>query len=645
MKTAAEWKKYYDASFEAEYGYDGVLGALCSGDRTDFYLWSPVAQEVVLRLYDDAYMDGIKIEYAMSRNAQGVWHYHVDKNFHGIYYDYLLTIDGRKVRSDDPYAFGCGVNGRRSMVVDHSKASPKGWEDDVSPDQQKDNIIYELHVKEFSWSTAVDFPAEHRGKYLAFTDTGVCVNQDKAYPAGLDYLKSLGITHVQIMPMADFDSVDETGDKTQFNWGYDPVNYFVPEGSYSSDPYNGTVRIQEAKEMIMALHSAGIRVIMDVVFNHTWSFDNSLQHTVPWYYYRQFEDGRPSNGSGCGNDIASEKKMCAKFIKDCMLYWVKEYHVDGFRLDLMGLLDVELLNDVRMTLDEIYGKGEILIYGEPWAAAQTVINCRHLLATKNNLSKLDPGIGFFSDDIRDTIKGSAWHPREAGFVNGGRGLEKSVKRCLEGFGMPASQIVTYISCHDNQTLWDKLIETTEYVELRRKEDLLAAVLYMCCPGNAFFLSGEEFLRTKDGYSNTYNAPIYLNRLNWKMTEVEADVVDFYRGLIQLRKMLWCLYDKGIRHPIHDEYSLAENGVVSMHLDNRASLEPCRWKEVYMVFNSRQSDITVSLPEGEWELLLAGAESFLWKEHPKAGGSEVEVAPVSAMILGLCSNPDNVTLSV
>lgn len=633
MKTAAEWKRFYNESFEKEYEYDGILGAICSGEHTEFFLWSPVAESVILRLYDTAASEGTEYEFEMQQKERGVWYFAVEKNLCGKYYDYLLAIDGRNIRSDDPYAYSCGVNGRRSMVVDHALASPKDWNNDARPPKQSEDIIYELHIKEFSWDESASFPKGHRGSFLAFTDTGVTVNEDNESPAGIDYLKKLGITHVQIMPMYDFASVDESGAKDQFNWGYDPVNYFVPEGSYSTDPYDGMVRVREAKQMIQALHNAGIRVVMDVVFNHTWSFDNSLQHTMPWYYYRQYMDGRSSNGSGCGNDIASERRMCAKLIKDCMLYWAREYHIDGFRLDLMGLLNVELLNDIKRSLDEIYGEGEILMYGEPWAAAQTVIDYKYLLATKNNLSKLDDDIGYFCDDIRDYVKGSAWHPREAGFVNGGRRLEESVYECLGGFGMPASKIVSYVSCHDNQTLWDKLAETTEYEELRRREYRLAASLYICMPGRILMLSGEEFLRSKDGYSNTYNAPVYLNMLSWRKSAEEADTVSYYAGLIALRKQLWCLYDKGVRRISGDDGTLTGNQVVAVALDNSDSDVPCRWDRVYMVFNSRQSELAVKLPEGDWELLLDGNDSFLWRKHPAVSGEEIAVQPVSAVLLG------------
>ena len=630
MNTAAEWKKVYTEEFNETYAYDGRLGVVCEKGKTVFRLWSPVASQVRLRLFKGSKEEsGAYASHTMEKNRHGVWVYSAEGNLHGTYYDYLLEIQEKEYITIDPYAYSASANGKRGMVVDHALASPEGWGEDTSPTRQTEDVIYELHVKEFSWDLSGGFVPEHRGKYLAFCDENTKLfGTDLS--TGTDYLKSLGITHVQLMPIFDFASVDETGAEDRFNWGYDPQNYFVPEGSYASDPFDGNVRVIELKQMIMALHRAGIGVVMDVVFNHTYSFDNALQYTVPWYFYRQYEDGRPSNGSGCGNDIATEKRMCAKLIRDCVLYWAKEYHIDGFRFDLMGLIDTGLMNTIRQDLDEAYGRGNKLIYGEPWAAAQTVIDSHVILSTKDNFAQLDENIGAFSDQIRDVVKGSAWHPRDGGFVNGGRKLEMALYEMMINKKRPASQIISYVSCHDNQTLWDKLTETTSAEELRRREYRLAAAIYMCAPGRIFLLSGEEFLRTKEGYSNTYNAPLYLNRIDWSGVSREAEMVAYYRNLIALRKRLYCLYDKGVRS-CHE--GIIEFSLLTFCMDNDETREDAPWKSVFFIFNGRQSSVKVALPGGKWDVLCADDRSDLWRERKDTVSGVVMVAAVSAMILG------------
>lgn len=297
----------------------------------------------------------------MKRQENGVWSYETGESLHGVYYDFLLDIEGERIQSADPYARACGVNGTRSMAVDLRKTDPEGWEEDVAPQKEGEQIIYELHVKEFSWDVSGGFPEHVRGKYPAFCCENTSLYGEGTYPTGTAYLKQLGVNYVQLMPVYDYGSVDEAGRADGFNWGYDPLNYNVPEGSYSTDPFHGEVRIRELKEAIQALHRQGFRVIMDVVYNHTYSLDSWLQKTMPWYFYRVWEDGSVSNGSACGNDVASEQAMCAKYILESVLYWAEEYHMDGFRFDLMGLLDVELMNRIRKGLDARYGTGEKLV--------------------------------------------------------------------------------------------------------------------------------------------------------------------------------------------------------------------------------------------------------------------------------------------
>ena len=369
----------------------------------------------------------------------------------------------------------------------------------------------------------------------------------------MSWLKWLGVTHVQILPMYDYGSVDETGKKLQYNWGYDPMNYFVPEGSYATDPYHGEVRVRECREMIQALHRAGIRVIMDVVYNHTFSIDSVFQKTVPYYFYRQEADGSFSDGSACGNDTASERRMYRRYMIDCICYWVKEYHVDGFRFDLMGLHDTETMNEIRAALDCLPGGKEILMYGEPWTAGKTAIQPGYEQALKCNAALLSDRIGFFNDDIRDSIKGSVFEVKETGFVNGAKGLETQIRSSVLGFcdGMggyqpsSAHQSVSYVSAHDNYTLWDKLVHTLTdsmepdfgaYNEAALAQNRLAAGIYFTCLGITFLQAGEEAARTKYGDDNSYRSAAKVNQLDWTRMHEYRDLAEFYRGLKEFSGM-------------------------------------------------------------------------------------------------------------
>lgn len=640
-KTAKQWKEWYGKKeFHEKYFYDGNdLGVTCTEKGTSFLLWSPYAEQVELHFYKEG-NGGEPLEtYRMEKKEKGVWEYKTSKNLHKTYYDFTLKIEGEIVRTADPYAKAAGANGKRSMVVDLLKTNPDGWENDKAPKEGVERIIYETHVKEFSWDLAGGFPESVRGKYEAFLCTDTSLNKDGIHPTGIAYLKRLGVTHVQLMPIYDYGSVDEMGKDDPFNWGYDPVNYNVPEGSYSSDPEHGEVRILELKSAIQSLHKQGFRVIMDVVYNHTFSLDSWFQKTAPWYFYRVHKDGTVSNGSACGNDVASEQPMCAKYILDSVLYWAEEYHIDGFRFDLMGLLDVELMNRIRKELDLLYGRGEKLVFGEPWAADDTAMENGAVGALKENMYLLDDQIGMFCDNTRDAIKGSVFELNEPGFVNGGIELEDEILSSAKAWCkekepvMKApSQIITYVSSHDNQTLWDKLKETTLEETLRRKEYRLAAGIYMTCQGNLFFLSGEEFARTKDGMENSYNAPIALNRLDWTKAWKEQEMVDYYRGLIALRKQLPGLCDKTKEAVKRIREQWKKQGVVGFTVDNCLKEEEARWKTLYIVYNSRKVDVTVSLPKGEWEILADGEDSFQW-QNPSTVIGEVKVAQVSILVLG------------
>ena len=453
----------------------------------------------------------------------------------------------------------------------------------------------------------------------AFTCENTTLEGEGRFPTGISYLKKLGVNYVQIMPMYDYGSVDESGEILGFNWGYDPVNYNVPEGSYSTDPYHGEVRIKELKEMVQSLHKNGFRVIMDVVYNHTYSLESWFQKTAPWYFYRVWEDGSVSNGSACGNDVASERTMCAKYILESVLYWTEEYHIDGFRFDLMGLLDVKLMNQIRRELDARYGKGEKLVFGEPWRAEKTAMEGEALPADKEHIGLLDEQIGMFSDDTRDAIKGSVFEADET--------LEVKAP----------SQIITYVSAHDNHTLWDKLSETTENKKQRQKEYRLAAGIYLTCQGTPFFLSGEEFARTKGGRDNTYNASIDINRLNWKQAEKEQELIEYYRGMIGLRKQLPGLCDKSAEAKERIQTLQKRPGCVGFLADNRANDKEATkqqngWEKLCIIYNANQKSENIHLPEGTWEILADGEDSYRWK-MPVEIAREAVASPVSILILG------------
>ena len=453
--------------FEKEYHYEGPLGAFCGAQGSRILLWAPTAEKVLLHIYP-AGNDCAATESAwMEKGGNGVWRYQTRRNLDGWYYDFDVTVAGKTCRTADPYAKACGVNGNRSMVIDLSRTDPDGWAADRAPAQRPEQVIYELHVKDFSWDPNGGFPEADRGKFSALCREGTTLHGDGQHPTGIDYLKRLGVTHIQLMPVYDYGSVDETNWESGYNWGYDPVNYNIPEGSYASDPYRAEVRIRELKEAIASLHKHGFRVIMDVVYNHTYKNDSWLERTVPGYYYRQKENGAPSNGSGCGNDVASERSMCARYILESVLYWAREYHMDGFRFDLMGLLDQELMESVQRALDAQFGMGEKLVYGEPWRADSTALSRPAVLCDKGSLKTIDGRIGAFCDDTRDAVKGSLMNIDARGFVNGGGLQADKLCNCIAGWAgshgayQTPNQTITYLSCHDDWTLWDKLVSTMD----------------------------------------------------------------------------------------------------------------------------------------------------------------------------------------
>ena len=660
-RTPREWKDFYlSSSFSSKYDYNGRLGAFADSDGTKFALWSPCALKVSLRLFthgskeeDGTDEDKPIIVYQMQYGRNGVFTLHTRKNLSGTYYDFEIEHEDGTVITPDPYAKACGVNGKRSMVIDLRTTDPDGWAEDKAPAKTADTVICELHVKDFSWDKSGGFPDDVRGRFLAFTKTKTYLNgEDKSLKTGLPYLKDLGVTHIQLMPIYDYGSVDEAlsfknhlkGSKEEepFNWGYDPVNYNCPEGSYSSDPYRGEVRITELKKAIMALHKAGFRVIMDVVYNHTYSLDSSFQKTVPWYYYRVDEEGKPSNGSGCGNDFASEMPMAHRFVKDSVLYWAEEYHIDGFRFDLMGLLDTSLMNDIKSSLDEKFGKDEKLIYGEPWGADKTHMEGRFIPSDKAHLKELDPSVGMFNDCIRDAVKGSVFKKEEPGFADGSKDadqIKKGLLSCIGGDDFPVTnpgQSITYVSCHDNLTLWDKLSAVNwlrpvgDPEKKRIAQNKLCAAIYLMSPGRVFFLSGEEGARTKNGDENSYNASIEENALKWDELYAHSDLIKYYKGLIGLRKSIPLLNrtDKALSEDFRVTGGAADSlpdGLVLVQGGDDSA-------EVLMIYNGSSYQQSLGLPSGIWQLCADSDRSDYWQEKNLVIADEKVISePMSALI--------------
>ena len=553
-KNVVPTKVFDSAEFQEAYNYDGDdLGAIINGDNTTFKVWAPTASKVVLNLFESGHQGTAYEQVDMVKGEKGVWS-HTANCGHGTYYTYTVTTSVGTQEAVDPYARAAGLNGNRGMVVDLSRTNPEGWEYDASfstgIDSYSDAIVWEVHVRDFSNKIA---SSQYKGKYLAFTERGLVNEYGES--VGVDYLVKLGITHVHLLPVYDYATVDEANPDSQFNWGYDPKNYNVPEGSYSTDPYNGEVRIMEYKKMVQALHAAGIGVVMDVVYNHTYDANSSFNKIVPYYYYRYTATGANSSASGCGNDTASERYMYGKFMVDSTSYWMKEYNLDGLRFDLMGLHDLETMQEVETAVHTI--NPEAIIYGEGWTMGSTIDGSA--MANQSQIKNIVPaegamgGIAVFNDAIRDGLKGSVFTDTSKGYISGnGAGSFPSVLFGIRGgSGTGASwtvknaMVVNYMSAHDNNTLWDKLILSngTDSVEDRLAMNRLGATILMISKGMVFFQAGEEILRTKPdgkgGYDhNSYKSSDAVNNINWNVLNKgtnEYNMLQYYKGLIEMRK--------------------------------------------------------------------------------------------------------------
>ena len=599
--------------FTEKYYYGGSLGAIYSPAKTEFRLWAPTASKVVLNVFREG-LGGDRLDnIEMIQAENGTWVHIMDGDQNGLYYTYLVTVDGKTNEVVDPYAKAVGANGLRGMVIDLKATDPAGFRETPRPKfgdcRPTDAVVYETHIRDFSnhFSAKSNFP----GKFLAFTETGKTLKDGTKI--GVDHIKELGVTHVQLLPSYDYYTVDETKlDKPQFNWGYDPLNYNAPEGSYSTDAYDGAVRINEYKQMVKALHKNGIRVIMDVVYNHTMFGEESyLNMTVPHFYHRTREDGTFYDGSACCNETASDRPMCRKYIVDSVVYWASEYMLDGFRFDLMGIHDIVTMNEIREELNKI--DPTIIVYGEGWTGGECGIP-DELRALKCN-AKQFPGVGAFSVDIRDGIKGHVFELKEKGFVSGAKHFEETVKfglvGCIDfpgidmskvnysnkGWALNPSQAVNYVEAHDNLTIWDKL----------------AAGIVFTAQGLSFIQFGQDFLRTKyneeiGGFDeNSFRSPDKVNNIDWNRKSEYADVFNYYKGLIAFRKA-------------HRSLRFADAAQVCDHLrfiDCPApnmvafTVEACEDgddRDLLVVYNANRDEVKFALPEGEWEIFVDGGKA-------------------------------------
>lgn len=649
-KTVTDYQAY-SANLDKSAYSGNDLGASYSKKATTFKVWSPNAASVRVNIFehgsDNEGDAGSIMSRAMSLDkTTGVWSVTINGDLLNKYYTYSVTHGKTIKETADVYAKACGVNGQRSMVVDLSTTNPDGWENDkhVLVQNQTDASVWEISVADFSSSESSGVSEANRGKYLAFTEEGTTVNGVQgASSTCVDYLKKLGVKYVQIMPFYDFGSVDESKNiMDQYNWGYDPVNYNCPEGSYSTNPKKGEVRIKECKQMIQALHNAGIGVIMDVVYNHTYTSDSWFQRTVPNYYYRMNNDGTFSNGSGCSNDTASEHLMFRKYMIDSVTYWASEYHIDGFRFDLMGLHDVTTMNSIRTALDNLYADGsgsQILMYGEAWDMAT---NCDEgtVLASQKNLKQLSDRIGAFDDTIRDAIKGSTGGTDGAFVQEGSRraNLKTGIagqSDTTTGWANVPSQCVTYASCHDNLCLYDKLVGSVYGADgkyRKRYEDLVAmnklsAAIVITSQGIPFSLGGEEFCRSKDGDENSYASSRKENMLDWENVDLYSDVIEYYRGLYKIRDAFAAFSDSTAATANSLTYlSDVPKGVMGYTINNT---ESGKWSQMCVIFNGSDSAQNVTA-KGDWVVLADNKTAGL--RNIKNVTNSVKVEAHSAVIM-------------
>ena len=627
---------YNSTDFEKNYTYDGNdLGVTWGPEKTQFRLWAPTAASVQICLYKsgDAEAEDLIETLDMTLDVQGTWIASKDGDLNGVYYTYLVDRDGKKVEVCDPYARTTGVNGNRAMVLNLASTNPEGWDTDKDPNFDKeitDAIIYELHVRDLSMNE--NSGIENKGKFLGLAETGT-KNPD-GISTGLDHIKSLGVTHIHLLPVYDYGFTDESLPLPQYNWGYDPVNFNAPEGSYATDPFHGEVRVAEMKQMVKTLHDNGLSVVMDVVYNHVYDGENfCFNQIVPGYFSRINADGVWSSGSICGNDTASEHNMVHKYIVDSVCYWADEYHIDGFRFDLVGLIDVDTINAITTEVKKKHPN--VIFYGEGWDMPTELTKPCELTIQPN--SPKVPDFSFFNDTIRDLLRGNIQKDTAPGYIAGAPTAKEILNACF--MGMPAwaanpYQCINYVSCHDNHTLFDRIALTApeaSYAD-RIRMNRLGAAFSMLSQGVPFFHAGEEMLRTKpDGKGgfdeNSYRAPDEVNAFRWETLgdEDHAKTVDYYRGLIAFRKahdVLRLKLRKDVVNAV-DMLPIRDSKVVVFRVHDEK-------EELLLIFSASEEAVSVTLPEGNWNVCIqddvAGTDTLSVKSE------SVEVAPISATVL-------------
>ncbi|MEZ4913064.1 MAG: type I pullulanase [Chitinophagales bacterium] len=641
-------KKY--KNFDEYPTYEGNDLGLQIIDKNTFVfkIWSPTATAAKIFLYNhDVKSQPIETIMMEGPDEHGVFSAKIEGEKWGLYYNFSVKIDNLWQKAvPDPYARACGRNSQRAQIVNFAKTNPPHWEYDHSPEVKNftDIILYELQVRDLSMHPQSGM--QHKGKYLALTEPNT--QTPKGTPTGLQHIRDLGITHVHLLPVYDFGSIDETKPQAeQYNWGYDPMNYNIPEGSYATDAQNGATRIKEFKQMVQNLHQNGLGVVIDVVYNHTYKTrDSFFEYLVPGYYYRQDSEGNFSNASACGNEIASERAMVRKMIVESVTYWEKEYHIDGFRFDLMGVLDQETMRQVRAALDTI--NPNIFIYGEGWKAGASPLPDSEL-SLKATTYQL-PRIAAFSDDLRDAVKG-AWHTAEdPGFIAGKEGMEESIK-----FGVVAAtqhpeidynlvnyskaawaaepfQCINYVSCHDNHTLWDKINasapQATEADKI--KMQLLANTIVLTSQGVPFIHAGTEMLRTKFGNHNSFESPDSINQIDWLRKEQYPKVFEYYQNLIALRKnhpAFRMPSTEMIQKLLH--FLPSPPHTVAYIIQDNANQDT--WQEILVFFNGQKSTISYTIPKKDWKVVM---ENDIINEAGirEISQSQINVPPLSATIL-------------
>ncbi|WP_181304371.1 type I pullulanase [Rufibacter sp. XAAS-G3-1] len=614
-------------------------------ESTTFKLWSPMAQEVVVKLYDAGNGGTAREKLPMQKGEKGVWQLTVQKNLKGVYYTYQVKADHHWLNETPGiYATAVGVNGQRAMVLDMASTNPRGWATDKGPAVKTMNevVLWEAHVRDITShpSSGSSKPGTFLGLVEAKTKT------PDGLPTGIDHMKNLGVTHIHLLPSFDYRSIDEAAlDTPQFNWGYDPQNYNVPEGSYSSDPFQAEVRIKEFKQMVQGFHKRGLGVVMDVVYNHTGlSKGSNFNLEFPDYYYRHTPDGKYSDASACGNETASERAMVRTFIIESCKFWAQEYHVDGFRFDLMAIHDLETMNQLSAELKKI--NPNLIIYGEGWTAGSSPLPdaAKALKANTHQLSH----IAAFSDDIRDAIKGSVFDEKAKGFVSGATDTEETIKFGVVGSVSHAQvdmtkvnhtkapwarepwQAISYVSCHDNLTLLDKLKASSEHATPNqlKKMHLLSNAIVLTSQGTAFLHAGVEMMRTKNGEHNSYNLPDAINQINWNWKAAHPEVFTYYKNLISLRKAhpaFWMPTTQLVNQ--HLEFTVTEPGLVGYQLKDHAHGDS--WQNILVYYNAREIAAEIPLT-GEWKVAALG-ETIKLKGGKKVKGT-VAIPPVSMLVL-------------